>query len=413
MPDVLTSEELDAQRPPRRWALNLYAIAEQVIGKPIDWPTVVNLNEQLQEAFKEQLQRVFEPDPSAPTLIDALEYLLANAAAFHDVDAVLGRLPPALRVAVKPYANEALERLLPFYVNVENLPLRWRAPGATSAPAQAIDHYAMQGKLIGNGQVSYLDPVQGHAADCGLIATMIATAWMGAGRWQDRLEKTGYAPPTQPGLSWRFYAAGEPSVVATDADLPLDRCDMPLYARSAERGEIWPALVEKAYAMWRAPTDANPDAAAYQSIGHEEVTRVMRALWGAPAWRNEDALLVERLLGNKGAYPLLDARGVTVFPTVAWTCPTAGQTLPARTGLTPRHAYAVLGRAADVDGAGYVVLRNPHDSNPNLVAKYMQKPWKPHAAEGGDPVILNRNCVFAIPEDWLNKYFEGVAWLKW
>jgi hypothetical protein len=420
----MNNGDLEAGPSTRRlWTLNALALAELILAEPVlrdkgpRW-------EALRAAFGDTLELVYAPLPDKPTLVDALDWLRARTQRYRSLDEVVAALPPTLRNALNPYRAQVLERVLPLFADVQ-------APGDAQGATSTAWPYREFGRLTATGRVSWRDPVQGNLADCGLIATLIATAWVDPARWDARFAA---ARQTATGDVYRlpFFAAGRPPQVPVQADFPFDPVGQNwIYARGDGGDEMWPALVEKAYAMWIAgiqwqpalPDADNLDPSQYRLAEHCYPHEAMRDLWGARALYRDGGFTLGRLVGTAGAYPLLDGRGAALMPLAAWTYGTAVETGDSgaysltKTGLVRNHAYALLGVATGNDGSTYVVLRNPHGDLGNAVApavraKYLAGTWPTVDPRAGE-VALNDNGVIAIPADWFERYFEGLSWLRW
>jgi hypothetical protein len=159
--------------------------------------------------------------------------------------------------------------------------------------------------------------------------------------------------------------------VRVDADLPMKRSGEIVYAQGRDRAELWPAIVEKAYASWKG--------------GYGEL-----AIGGYA----RDAL--EALTGTKGEFynPIRNLESKALWQTMldaqaSGRAMVIGSTAEAGLeGLVPMHMYAVVG-LREVDGEKRVRLRNPYGE--------------------GEPGTDRRNDgVFELSLRDLRKHFEDL-----
>ncbi|MDD1665768.1 MAG: C2 family cysteine protease [Methanomicrobiales archaeon] len=205
-------------------------------------------------------------------------------------------------------------------------------------------------------------PIQGCAADCYFIAALASLAWTDpVGLW-------GYSDGT--GNHDFFFSHIDPDLnpvdwqpESVDRNLPLDKDTLaPAFARSRVKGRAWPALYEKAYAIFRqVGPGTEPDitqlnygnpieALCMTSMCYGTVRLTAGFQDGAELFSEVNALCGAFQDGNK-----------TRFPMVAWTYPTD----PADPGLgyntdvlAANHAYSILGTMV-ADGVEHIVMRNP------------------------------------------------------
>jgi hypothetical protein len=418
-----------ADIPGRRWRLNCFALAELLLGKPFERRGAA-LIEALREALREDFEPIYTDDQTRTTLVDALGELGAMAVRAPTIDAALALLPEPLRAAALKFPPDMLERALMAFIS----PLAGPGQGHGRRPPAAL-RYAAKPRIVGE-RLDFLDPVQGNIPDCGLISALIASAFVDPDALRQRLIDSGLNAQ-RPAHALPFFAKNRPPAVLVQAEFPVTPADQPVYARSSEVGEGWPALIEKAYAMWfavpviswipAAPDIDNIDAATYQGIGHQFPRDVLEHLWGGDAEKDTSNRFFGRLVGEQARPPLVHAQTrVALRAVIAWTYPTAVETGIQRayatsvTGITRNHAYAVLGVAQLKDGRGrtgdFVVLRDPHGEQrdlppPAVVAKYGAGVWKADGLPDGlREVELNANGVLALPQRMFDELFQGIAW---
>jgi hypothetical protein len=262
--------------------------------------------------------------------------------------------------------------------------------------------------------VSWLDPEQGNVADCYLIAAMIAIAWARPVSWLRRLS-AGTRGAREPGnLHVRFFPADtegflHPRPFDVPPKVPLDTGRNWIYAHSAQGGETWPALVERAFVMQATGNAGEPSVDDYRTIGTGDYwpQDVARTLLGGKTF--------SRSSGRHGPLfaslaPMCEA-SLTRYPTMAWTPLRSKRRGWAESGLVDEHSYAVLGLVARRD-RDFVVLRNPYGKNAHR-PHFARGEWSEGAPRnGGQPVMLGEHGVFAIEARAFDRWFDGFAWIN-
>jgi Calpain family cysteine protease len=406
-----------------RWASNPIALARLALSGaqeqpwPDSWEAVERL---LGAAYKtsgistkpsDGLLAVFYGSGDAPALIDLLQQAADQVPEPLPLASIRGL--PAVRALADRLANpEWLSRLLPFIVPVSDVGF---GPGAEVAMTEhpKIGSYEHIGSLDVGG-VSWLDPEQGSTADCYLISAMISIAWARPRTWRKALSNATLGSRDTETLEVAFHAENEgdrnPHPFKVPSRVPLDAHHNWIYAHSANHAETWPALVERAFVMQvRHRTKAEPTVDDYREIGNgmfpHEAARVL--IGGSPVFNVADA--------HDKPFEMVADRcenSLTKAPTMAWTLPKpdddrAAPTIWVESKLIRNHAYAVLGLMVE-SGNNFVVLRNPFGNN-DRIADSPGGHWAKGAVRnGGAPVSLNHNGVFAISEKRFNACFTGV-----
>jgi len=210
--------------------------------------------------------------------------------------------------------------------------------------------------------VSPMDPSQGQLGDCFLISAMSAAAMTDPEQLKSRIKDHGDGTYTVR-LSEKAADGSLKDVSLTvDADFIVDPSSFPvgtdastmnampadvrLYnARSGTLGdnkELWPTIVEKAYAKWKGGYEAISNG----GYMHESLT----ALTGHDTTYGDSSAGPE-VIWKDVTSALKDKRPIlasTKFPSEA----------AVETGYVPGHAYTVMG-ASEKDGKKFITLRNP------------------------------------------------------
>jgi hypothetical protein len=465
-------------RAPFLTARNPYALTEVILGEPVDWSTVEDPLALVEETLATPREELFDPKFDSPVYLgfrldDAGEMVEAPIKAprerpspesddsavladdpriLRDLQPLLGELGEATvrgitasraggwTIEIAPGGTkrtELLERIIDKSVLdrlvrlVDLLDLGWTPDGG---------QWADTGSFF-NEAAEYFDPVQGALGDCWLIAAMSSVAWALPGTITDAARATGIPNDRfKHRLIYRDPGDGSRKTFeVSDETVVYQGTSYPMYARSSEANEIWPPVVEKAFAQWRQGT----------SNDHPNLT-VLNG--GDPVWAS--AALSGRspqYFGHSGR-TASDLRTLvkshsasyrTFDPMTAWTYGTAPEGLSyADAHIVGCHAYSVLGwtsgpfivrafegtlarasvarRAVLLDRFGflldpivltrdYVVLRNPWGSyeattgnRTGVISMRDEGFWR--SIDLGDV-----DGVFAIDFSTYQRYFAGTG----
>ncbi len=199
------------------------------------------------------------------------------------------------------------------------------------------------GELFRNG-VTAKDPEQLYLGDCFLMAAMSSVAAVSPGVIRNafkRVRANVYEVTLYDGHS-------RPHKVTIDTDLPRNGWYGYYYARAHDPKELWPALLEKAFAV---------RAGSYSGIDGGLGGDAMHALTGKPS---VDTLTRGNRITPEQMFETIKTAIDAGKPTTAATygeSPTY-----TNTGIHGDHTYAVLGTSSS-GGVSYVKLRNPWGSS--------------------------------------------------
>lgn len=389
-----------------KWTPNPYAIAQLLIGD-IDGERRFNED----GAAADKFLRTALVRNERETLSDALSQFHQLALMF-DQPAMLGDLLKKQLVdrAVQLYGRESVERVLLHLLPVTDAVFSEFAvlDNAAGTPGVSVGAWYGEANRLSITDASFLDPMQGHVADCYLIAAMIALAWAQPQLLKSRLRRAGYEPPAKKSFEWSFHDRNgiRRNRRKVSARIPITGT-WPRYAKSAHPDEYWPALIEKAYVMEMRPLavdEVEPTPADYQFVSNGSFPhRACQGLVGGHAYiaplytpRGKEIFAKTGILGP----------GVMSKPVMTWTkksAHTVNSKLWEDTGLFSSHAYAVLGTMR----SGHIVLRNPFGVATKRRAGYARGPWD----TGEQLVELNKNGVAAITPDLFYNNFDYVGWV--
>ena len=214
-----------------------------------------------------------------------------------------------------------------------------------------------EGKLFYRG-VRAQDVSQGWLSDCYLAAALSSVAQ----RHPDKI-KSGIVDRGGDVYAVRFYhlnwrGEAKEEWVEVDADFPwyTDKNTW-AYLQSTQKGELWPSIIEKAYAVWKAG-----GAGDYDTIGQGGWEGdVMEAVTGLPAdnetiaaMGNDDALWDKLVAATKNKQAITAG----TFDDKHGQDARFGDA----TGIYGNHAYTVMGvrtRGRGKNKQRKVILRNP------------------------------------------------------
>ena len=193
-------------------------------------------------------------------------------------------------------------------------------------------------QLYVNG-ISYNDIRQGSVGDCTMLATIASVASLNPNFIRDAIIDNHNNTYTV-----RLYDShGKAEYVTVDGELYRESGGngRPVYGYSSQLNEIWPAIIEKAYATWEG---------GYANIKNRTATDTIMTLTG------NRAHYVRNQLPTSMLYDGIRSALANGRPVVA-----SSYDDPSRhsgTGIVEDHAYSVL-RVYEENGQQWIVLRNP------------------------------------------------------
>lgn len=261
-----------------------------------------------------------------------------------------------------------------------------------------------------NDVVEYNDPIQGAVGNCYFIAAIAAVAWASPYTIEHKVRATGTGEADRVNAI-QFYTKGggkdAPSklIEVTDRTI-INTANNPVYCRSNDAGEIWPAVYEKAFAKWINKTnDDRPDIS--KTAYGDPVKAVAQLNNKTPLYyytSSRTALdLFGIVRGNSMSFK-------TINPMVAWTHGSGKDY--SGSNIVGNHAYTILGWST-FNNKNYIILRNPWGvTEPNglnsyqgLVSFFDGSFWRPINMIGNDG-------VFALEINSFKTYFAGMGVAK-
>ncbi|MDP1827015.1 MAG: C2 family cysteine protease [Archangium sp.] len=223
-------------------------------------------------------------------------------------------------------------------------PLGVKDPAVLKADLKRLRQTDLKGVLV-KGGIDGNDVTQKYLADCYLIAAMAATA-----RANPELIEKAFKKRSDGTYDVTIYeqkgAKWVPTKVHIDADLPHNDWYHLQYASARDEKELWPALLEKAFAA---------KAGSYTAIEGGVPGDALSALTGKPT------TMIDFQERGVKADQVFEALSLAVKERRPATASTYGESSNAKytnSGLYSDHAYSVWGTETS-GGKKYVQLRNP------------------------------------------------------
>jgi hypothetical protein len=261
-----------------------------------------------------------------------------------------------------------------------------------------------------NDVTEYNDPIQGSVANCYFISAIAAIAWASPFSIEHKVRATGTGEADRTNAI-QFYTKGggkdaaSKLVEVTDNTI-INSSSNPVYCRSNDAGEIWPAVYEKAFAKWINNTnDDKPDIS--KTAYGDPVKAVAQLINKTPLYYYTTPRTALDLFGivRENSMSLK-----TINPMVAWTYGSGKDY--SGSNIVGNHAYTILGWST-VNNKNYIILRNPWGvTEPNglnsyqgLISFFDGSFWRPINMIGNDG-------VFALEINAFKNYFEGMGVAK-
>lgn len=261
-----------------------------------------------------------------------------------------------------------------------------------------------------NDVTEYNDPIQGAVANCYFIAAISAIAWATPYTIEHKVRATGTGEADRTNAIQFFTKGGGKDaatrlVEVTDNTI-VNSSNSPVYCRSNDAGEIWPAVYEKAFAKWI--TNVNDDKPDISQTAYGDPAKAVAQLTNkTPYYYYTSSRTGLDLFGivreNSMSYK-------TINPMVAWTYGSGKDY--SGSNIVGNHAYTVLGWST-FNGKNYIILRNPWGvTEPNglnsyqgLISFFDGSFWRPINMIGNDG-------VFALEVNAFQYYFAALAVTK-
>lgn len=349
-----------------------YALAELIVGRPIDWKAVDDRPALLESVFQMPYGDLFSPANGSPLYLgqsrgkdgkvhrgrptlDRKATAEPDLGDVHTLAELVSRIgAKAADVPVRAVSQGSTDLVVRLGETATQRNLRWAGlfderlidilfPRLAGYHPDGLT-WTDAGRFYNEG-TEFLDPVQGAVGDCYVIAAMSSVAWAMPFTIVDRNRATATDNEAFRHQIGFHGDNGAETVEVTDRVL-LNSWGGTHFARSNETGEIWPAVYEKAYAKWR--LGELTDYPAIPDIAGGDPSIACRQLTGLSDYRNwHNSFSATQILDLVKAHTV---NGRTTTPMVSWT----HWDNPEQTGdaadvayrdanVVASHAYSVLG----------------------------------------------------------------------
>ncbi|KAI1653916.1 cysteine proteinase [Daldinia decipiens] len=260
------------------------------------------------------------------------------------------------------------------------------------------------------------DPTQGASSNSWLIAAIFSVFWANPAmiNRSTRMTMTGPMDRGRRTLNVRFHDKGgrnnaDTDTVEVDYQIPVNNStDMPIYSRSSDGYETWPALYEKAFIKWMTRSEDRGRVDMTQAHNGDPIKAMAQINGREPRYYFTDRHSGSELVGLVRS---CSVNKRTISPMAAWTHATGD--MFRGSNLVANHAYSVLGWVSEgQEDNQYIIIRNPWGvteprgltSYPGLLDRVEPEFWPPAA-------LLDRDGVFSVEVQAFKKYFAciGVA----
>jgi hypothetical protein len=198
------------------------------------------------------------------------------------------------------------------------------------------------------------EPTQGYADDCYLVAALSSVAWAAPTKIKDKTAIQIFNPEDI--TSYKTFNFGGANSRYTE-NIPLHDGNI-IFARSEPVGDSWPALYEKAYAIYNS-NDQENDKPNIGALPRGDGVGALKSIIGSKTTNDGDIPASNVAFNTSSNPPVVSpptfANGKTRYPTVAWTSNRTD--LPA--GIYSDHTYSFFG-FYKTGSKIFVILRNPY-----------------------------------------------------
>lgn len=255
------------------------------------------------------------------------------------------------------------------------------------------------------------NPVQGAVGNSWLVAAIFALAWAEPSGIVHRTPATGKREKEHTTMIPLYSKGGRNDarserVKVTDEIVVNNSSHLPVYCHSDDAGDLYPALIEKAFAKWI--TQDSSDRPDITQLASGDPVKAMAQMNNKTPYYY---FMSSRSAEDVCALIRTNCMNFqTVHPMVAWTYGSHN----AYTGstLVGNHAYTILGWT--IQGAkAYVILRNPWGitesasltTYPGLLRSLDAEFWRPIEE-------LHPEGVFALEVESFTSCFAGIGVAK-
>jgi hypothetical protein len=403
---------------PQNGVINPFALVELRLRRAVDWNNVANPQLLIETVLGMPYKKLFDPQFGSP-LFRGYRYDVKQKAMIRDPS-----LPDAAAL-IKRYLTEA-----PDEAAQRAGALRIAIPADKPARGFPIPTFLPYWETMGNfflHGADYRAPVQGATPDCHFISALASLAWAYP-PWIS--QRTRLLNMTDALASGNTVFSPEPAAVdmipfygstgAAPLDIQVDELvpvSQPganfIYARSANAGETWPAIYEKAWVKWF--TDfSGVDTPDYSKItGGDPIADLVGLTGWASTSKSTSGMTADAIWNDVRS----NCRGAWTFNPMAACTYASAAAAPSpvtfdNSGLVAWHCYSILGWIYS-NSTQYIVLRNPWGNTPATL-DVDNGPWIPIEQFGPSEVLglnLPANGVFALRSDIFQQCYASYGWV--
>ena len=389
-------------------AINPFAVAEQVLGKKVKWDELEDQEESLAGVFNVPKEELFAHDSVIINpMLSAKGELLTREKAQTQLKTYLeAKTVKKLTLKTRSIKQIALKDIASKTINAVFLESVKSAKNTEWNPANTVwldkgDYFEDVAELT--------DPVQGSLADCYYISALCSVAWSRPYAIINATSPSRNGNEDSPLHQVPFYnTKGTIENVVVGEAVPCSSSTKNiLYASSADSGEIWPAVMEKAYAKWK--TGNTTDKPNFLSIEYGDCVEACRQLIGGTKTYKYTSDMTASQIATFVRSNSLSRR--TFNPMVAWTPSRQPSGCDyAKAHIVANHAYSILGWVSS-NNSYYIVLRNPWGTY-HGVLDCLSGSYSGMLNDNWHNFTYGRNGVFAMKVDTFKKYFSGLGVVK-
>ena len=226
---------------------NPYALVEIALGRAVNWNSIIDRDELVQETFGLSLDELLSPKEG--NLV--VSGMATSQEVLSEIHKVKADKLSAVTSSVKRGPVSSLLKKLPLAARARIIGALGGAEAAAGkAYLPAGSEWADPGSFFKEA-AEFFDPVQGGLGDCYFIAALSAISWARPYVVMQRSRATSASNPSFVDQI-NFHSGGKTIGIEVTELVPLVvGTHAWIYARSSEAGEIWPAVYEKAFAKWK------------------------------------------------------------------------------------------------------------------------------------------------------------------
>lgn len=418
---------------------NPYAIAEELVGKPIRWSSFADPVHELTSILALSEEKIFETN--SPILRPGVVEDANGKLRVLSVEEATTRIRDFMKLNFKPVTlpnntinvnPEAVANpvvLNPVILNpnlfksisrnlkdvdrpqfLVNLLLQPQAGGSNQPWQPANTEWFDKGDFFEDLN-ELTDPIQGSLANCYFIAAMSSIACSRPYAIANVIRPSAPGDEESPIHRFVFYkeGTGAGETIEVSERIPVVQGSRNWrYARSRDVGETWPAVMEKAFGKWK--TSNTTDFPDYGPMAYgDPVMATAQIVRGTRHYRATNNHTGDELYGFVRANSL---GGRTFNPMVAWTygypAGSPGAVAYQQARIVGNHAYSILGWAFQ-NNTPYIVLRNPWGTHEAKV-DVLSGTWTSSNVYVTQ-VALNTDGIFAMKANTFKQYFAGLGWV--